>query len=269
MKKTAFFVLLLIFIAGTVTGQDFEVAPISLTFTANPGETETKTVTVKNHGNQPVSIVLTLRDYLIYKDGTRKKVPAESSKNSISKWITLNPSFMNINPNESMNAEVIFQAPNDDYTSKWGVLSVATAKEQTSFSSDKEFQAGIGIYGRIDVNLKYTPASEINKNKRVKISNLKEVTEQDDSLRKFTASIDNLGNTLTDCKVYLIASNLKTLNEYKFNTTELTAYPQTTRTVELALPEKKLAKGKYSLSAILDYGSSEALEGTQITIEVK
>jgi hypothetical protein len=250
-------------------GQDFKVAPISLNFAANPGETQSKTITVKNHGNRPLSVVLTLRDYLVYKDGKRKILPAESAKNSISKWITLNPSFANINPNESQTIQLNFQAPNDDYTSKWGILSVSTAKEQTSFSADKELSAGIGVYGRIDVNLSYTPESEINKNQRVRISNLKEVTTEEDSIRKFSVNIDNLGNTLTNCKVYLIASNLRTLQEKKFPTQNITAYPQTSRTLDLELPTDDLTNGNYSLSAILDYGSNEALEGTQITIQIK
>jgi hypothetical protein len=269
MKKYTLTLLFLIVQIGVSLSQDFEVAPSSLDFNVDPGESQTKNLTIKNHGNKPVSIVLTLRDYIVYKDGQRKILPAESSKNSLAKWITLNPSFMNINPNESMTAQVNFQAPNDDYTSKWGILSVSPAKQQTSFSADKELQTGIGVYGRIDVNLSYTPTSKGNTEKRVKISNLKEIESTEESIRKFSVHIDNLGNTLTDCKIYLIASNLNTLEEKKFNSKKITAYPQSTRTVELSLPANKLKKGKYALSAILDYGSNEALEGTQITIEVE
>ena len=268
MRKLGLTIVIFFFLFSSKTfGQDIEVAPIRINFSANPQESQTKTIAVKNHGNKKESVVLTLKDYLIYKDGSKKILPVGSSKNSIAKWITLNPSYLEINPNESKTVQINFQAPSDDYTSKWGVLSVSTAKEQTSFSADKETSAGISIYGRIDVYLYYTPKSEVNTNKRVKISNLKEITTEQDSTRKFSVHIDNLGNTIVPCKVYLIASNLNTLKEKTFSPKEIKAYPQTSRTLELTLPNG-LKDGKYSLSAILDYGSSDALEGTQITIEV-
>jgi len=268
MQKTTIllcWITLFLLSSGMIKAQSFEVAPIRLDFDADPGETQTKTVTIKNHGNENASVVLTFQDYLIYKNGERKVLGAGSSKNSIAEWITLNPSYLEINPNQVQTVEVTFQAPNDDYTSKWGILNVSTTKEQTSFGADKELSAGLSIYGRINVELSYTPKSATRK--RVQISNLKEVTTPNDSTRKFTANIDNLGNAITECKVYLIASNLSTLHEKRFETVNIKAYPQTTRNVELTLPDT-LPEGTYSLSAILDYGSSKALEGTQITIEV-
>jgi len=265
MRKLLASVILVLAGAVITSAQNFEVAPISLKFTANPGETQTKLLTVKNHGNNKASIVLTFQDYLIYKNGERKILSPGSAKNSIAEWITLNPSYLEINPNQAQTVEVTLQAPNDDYSSKWGILNVSTAREQTAFQADKELSAGLNVFGRINVNLSYTPRGEANK--RVQISNLKEVTRPKDTVRRFTANVDNLGNTITDCKVYLIASNLKTLYEKKFQTVNIKAFPQTSRNVELTLPSN-LPEGTYSLSAILDYGSSKALEGTQITIEV-
>ena len=265
MKKTIYLLFLTLFSVTQIAAQNFEVAPVRLNFTPDPGETQTKILTVKNHGNSNVSIVLTFKDYLIYKNGDKKILSPGSSKNSIAEWITLNPSYLELNPNETQTVEVTLQAPSDEYTSKWGLLNLTTAKEQTTFEADQELSAGVNIYGRINVQLAYTP--QVQSNKRVQISNLREVTTPDDSLRRFAANIDNLGNTITDCKVYLIASNLQSMNEKKFKPVQLKSYPQSTRNVELTLPDK-LPEGTYSLSAILDYGSSRALEGTQITIEV-
>ncbi|MFO8233874.1 MAG: hypothetical protein R6U04_00520 [Bacteroidales bacterium] len=269
MKSIILSIALFLTGVSLINAQDFEVAPISLHFTSNPGESQTKTVTVKNHGNKEISIALTLKDYLVDKEGERKIMPAESAKNSIAKWITVNPSYLNINPNKSQTVQLRYQPPNDDYSSKWGILSVATAKEQTSFSADKELSAGIGVYGRIDVNLSHTPQSEMNKDQRIKISNLREITSSEDSVRKFSVHIDNLGDILAQCEVYLIASNLQNLNEKKFPKEKFVAYPESSREIELTIPKDKLSKGKYSLSAILDYGSNESLEGTQTTIEVE
>ncbi len=266
MKKTLFLLFTVLMVSSQLLAQQFEVAPIEINFSANPGDNQTKTVVVKNHGNEKLSIVMSLQDYLVYKNGRRKYLSPGASKNSIAEWITLNPSYVELNPSQSQTVEITLQAPTDDYTSKWGVLNFSTAKEQTSFSADKELSAGINIYGRISVDLSYTP--QTGNNKRVQISNLREIETTNDSIRKFNVNVDNLGNALTDCKIYLIASNLNTLKEKQYKPVNITAYPQSTRNVELKLPAHKLPSGNYSLSAILDYGSSKALEGTQITIEV-
>ncbi len=267
MSKQLFFSLVMVLASLYTMAQSFEVAPIKLNFTANPGETQTKMISVKNHGNQKASLVLSLKDYLVYKDGDRKILSPGASKNSIAEWITLNPSYLELNPNQAQSVEVTLQAPNDDFTSKWGILNVTSAKEQTSLAADKELSAGLNLYGRISVELSYTPRNQTST--RVQISNLRELTQSADSLRKFNVNIDNLGNTMTKCEIYLIASHMKTLKEKKYEPVEITAYPQSTRNVELTLPAHKLKPGNYSLSAILDYGSSQALEGTQITIEVE
>ena len=266
MSRKGFIFILALMVGNQIAAQNFEVAPVDLTFSPNPGENQTKTITIKNHGNEKASIVLSLQDYLVYKNGEKKILSAGSSKNSIAEWITLNPSYLELNPNQSQPVEVTLQAPNDDYTSKWGILNVSTTKEQTSFEADKELTAGINIYGRISVHLSYTPRTGTNK--RVQISNLQETTAPSDSLRKFTVNIDNLGNHISNCKIYLIASNLQTLQEKKFKPVKLKSYPQSTRNVELTLPADKLPSGTYSLSAILDYGNDRSLEGTQTTIEV-
>jgi hypothetical protein len=266
IKQVGPILTMLITSVYTAPGQDFEVAPIKLVFSTNPGEVQSKTITVKNHGNISSAITLTLKDYLVSQSGERRVIKQGSSKNSIANWITLSPSYLEMNPNQSQTVQVNFQAPNDDFSSKWGILSVSTAQEQTSFMVDKNLTTGMSIYGTINVELYYTPIAE--RNDRVTINNLREITASGDSLRKFTVNIDNLGSTLTNCKIFLIASNLRTLEEKQYKPIEITAYPQTSRNVELTVP-KGLPEGIYSLSAILDYGSNEALRGTQITIEVE
>ena len=268
MKKRFLLLALKVFAITTcVLAQDFEVAPIRINFRGDPGDTETRIITVKNHGNHNENITMTMRDYVVHRHGNREILPSGSTRNSISNWVTLNPSFLELQPNESKEVQVTFQAPvEDDFGSKWGILSFASAVERTPYSADQEVQTGIFISGRIDVNLTYNPVDTREPN--IVISNLREVTKDDDDDRVFAVNIDNLGNTTSACELYLIASNLLTMEETKFSTMKITAYPQSSRTVELRLPGK-LEAGRYSLAAILDYGSRTNLKGTQITIEVE
>ncbi len=266
MKKAFLFASFMVFaISVAVLAQDFEVAPIRINFSNEPGDTETRAFTVRNHGNRKEIINLTTRDFLVHRHGDRELLPAGSTRNSISNWITFNPSFVELQPGEEKTIQVTFQAPVDDYTSKWGILSFASTVERTAYSADKNVQTGIFISGRVDAFITYNPTTSEEPN--VVISNLREVVSDDDKERVYAVNIDNLGNSITRCEIYLIASNLITADEKKFETVRITAYPQSSRTIELKLPDV-LEKGKYSLAAILDYGSKTQLKGTQITIEI-
>ncbi|MFW5793357.1 MAG: hypothetical protein ACOCWC_03665 [Bacteroidota bacterium] len=264
MKKSII-ILILFAISTCLVAQDFEVAPIRIKFINNPGDTETKTITVKNHGNRKESITLTLRDYIVQRHGDMELLPAGSTRNSITNWITLNPSFVELQPNEEELIQVTFQAPVDDYSSKWGIISFTSAIERTAYSADQNVQTGLFLSGRIDVFVSFNPITE--KEPNIVLSNLREITSESDEEKVFAVNIDNLGDVITPCEIYLVSSNLETSEEQKFKTHKITTYPQSSRTLELRLPDV-LDKGEYSLAAILDYGIKSNLKGTQIMIEI-
>ena len=266
-KYNALIWVSLVLLTTTVLkAQDIEVAPVRINFNIAPGESQSRTVAVKNHGNRPETITLQMQDFLVQRQGGMERLPAGSTRNSIANWISLSPSFVELQPNESQNIQVNLQAPGDDDVAKWGTLSFISTSEQVAFTADRELQTGVTISGRIDIYLFYNPAT--GEPGRVGISNLQEIDSTIDNERKFTVNLDNLGNKITGCKVFLLASNLNTMEEHKFRTVEVTTYPQTSRTLELILPDT-LPKGRYSLAAILDYPGSGSLKGTQITINIE
>jgi hypothetical protein len=245
--------------------QEFEVAPVRLNFNIEPGESQNRTVTIKNHANRKQTFSLRMQDYLIQRDGSMELLPAGSTRSSISNWINLNPSFVELQPNESANIQVNIQAPTENYSAKWGILSFITTDEQTAFTADLDLQTGISLSGRIDIFLFYNPAT--GDPGRVEIGNLQENRLADSEDRIFTVNIDNPGERIVNCKVFLIASDLETGEEYKFRTVDVVSYPQTARVVELLLPQT-LPTGRYALAAILDYPGSTSLKGAQIIINV-
>jgi len=249
-----------------VTAQDFEVAPVRVNFNAEPGESQSRTVTVKNHSSRRETITLRMSDFLVQRDGRMENLPAGSTRNSIATWVTLNPSFMELEPNESRTIQVNLQAPNDDFASKWGILSFVTTAEQTVFSADRELQAGVSVAGRIDIYLMYNPAT--SEPGRIDISNLQEIESQNPEERRFSVNLENPGERVTIGRIFLIASNMLTGEEKRFRTVEVTTYPQTSRAVELTMPNT-LPPGKYSVAAILDYTGSTSLKGAQIIMDVQ
>jgi len=264
MRKILFVVLVLL--SRFTFGQDFEVSPLQLFFNAEPGESQSKYIKIINHKSTTETFVLKLKDISIDSKGAQKYEDAGSMKNSLADFITMSPSFFELNPNEVQEVAVTIQQPVDEFGSRWGVIQIGTAIEQTSFSADKGISAGMSISGRIIVDVFQTPGT--NKSYKATITNLTEVTTETDSVRTFSMLINNLSDIITNCDVYLVATDIRTAEEFYLPKNKFTLYPKSTQKTSLKLITP-LPKGKYSLAAILDYGSKTNLEGTQIIIEVK
>lgn len=99
-----------------------------------------------------------------------------------------------------------------------------------------------------------------------KIDQLREIESTSPGKRLFTALVTNNSDVIIPCKTYLIVSNMQTGKETIYPAVTFEANPKNTHRVTLDLPSD-LAKGTYALAAILDYGSTSTLEGTQMVIE--
>ncbi|MCU0361926.1 MAG: DUF916 domain-containing protein [Bacteroidales bacterium] len=256
-----------LFSAGTLlAGQDFEVSPVLMSFNANPGEIQTKTINLINHSSKPQKYTFKLSDYEVDSDGVKKPVPSGTGKRSLSDWLTINPSFVELNPNQSVTAEVLLTVPKDGFSTRWGMIYVEVSKEQTGFDADKSMATGVVVVPRIIILVKQTPQS--NNNYRAMVQNLKEVTEPGDAFKTFEVQVVNTGDNIIDARVSLALANIETASEEKFDPVQVTVYPGGTRTVKLQL-RKQIPRGSYALAAIMDYGHRQPLEGTQLLLDIK
>jgi hypothetical protein len=258
--------LVVILFTECIFSQDFEVSPVIINFNAEPGQNQSVAVTIINHSSKKSSFTLHLGDFVINKEGKKIQMPPASTEHSLVSWISLNPPFIELNPNETKQVMVSIQAPVGDYLTRWAYIYVRSTTEQTAILADKELQAGMLINAQIVIRAIQSPKSNINY--KMKINNLQEITTDSDSTRRFSANIDNIGDKITKCKIILLASNLANAKETILSEIKLESYPDTQQSIMLNMP-KILAPGNYALAAILDYGSKANLEGTQILIEVK
>jgi P pilus assembly chaperone PapD len=242
-------------------GQDFEVAPAKLNFTCEPGQIETKSITIHNHGNEKQQFTVSPANMKF--DSLSAE---EIAKKSCKDWLTLTPSFFTINPNDKMEVKVIMQVPPNESSTKGALIIVSATEEQNSIAADKQMKSAIKVRPRISVKVTQSPKS--NTNYKASVSNLKEITLSKDSIRSFQVKITNQGDKMIDGKIYLVLSNLETAKETKEKPQSVSIFPSVSKTSVLKLP-KNTPSGKYSLAVILDYGNSSALEAVQMNIVVK
>ena len=269
MRVTFFCIIFLglLALSNSVKTQDFEVAPVRLDFNAEPGENQTKVINIKNHSNRKTSYIVVISDFLPTSDGKKQIMPPNTTRRSAANWLNINPSFFELNPGDQIPIQVSMLVPGDEFGAAWCMLYIQPSREQTSWDVDKALGAGVTVSGRIGVTVYQSPSS--NRNHSIKVTSLREITDSNDEDRIFSATLDNLGDKVTMCKVHLIASNIITAEETQFPSFDVETYPRMTRNVEVKLPKGKLPPGQYALAVIVDYGPRFALEGAQIVIDVE
>ncbi|PCJ87770.1 MAG: hypothetical protein COA57_04235 [Flavobacteriales bacterium] len=263
--------LLSILFIGLITiqltsAQGFEVSPVVLEYKVEPSNAETKNIMVTNHGNKRQAFSMGLRDFERDSSGAKQYMEAGSSKNSLSRWITVSPSYIEINPNESKDIGITVTVPHRDYSTKWAILTIKAVQVRTSFEADKTVRTGILITPTIAVNIYQSPSS--SSNYKAQLSDFKEVTKEGDEYRTMKVIINNTGGKKIDCRLNLIIADVETAKERKMSPKKFYTLPGERRVVTLKLPND-LEPGVYSVAAVLDYGHRTALEGIQTIIEVK
>ena len=265
MKLT--FSLLLYILSMTIyIAQDFEVAPVIMNFEANPGQIQKKKLTIRNHANVKQSFTFNFGDYEVNADGKKIRQAAGTSKRSCASWTTVTPNLIELNPNEEREVTVLMTVPKGGFSTKWGMIYVQASTEQQGNEIDKQLATGIKVTPRIAVLISQSPKA--NKNYKGKIYNLKEVTTEKDSLKTFSVVVENTGDKIIEGSVQLLLANMTTANETKYKPEKNRVFPGEKRTFTLKLPNN-IAKGKYVLAAVLNYGQGTNLEGTQLLLEFK
>ena len=148
--------------ANIAFGQDFEVAPVLVSFDANPGEIQNQTLSVRNHTNERQKFILNLTDYRLGEDGNKQSVEPGSTPRTLSDWLTINPAFVELNPNESAEIQLILTVPRNGFKTRWGMIPVEVAREQVTASVDKQLTTGVILIPRIVVLVKQSPRSNQN-----------------------------------------------------------------------------------------------------------
>jgi len=271
MKRTKYYLLLLVSVAFCLYGmdmnaQELEVSPGTLSFATNPGSSQTQQITLRNKGKDEQSFIFNISDWLTDDAGEVKYFSPGTTPRSCADWITVSPALVTLQPNEQATINVTMLVPNDDPSTKWAVVFVQSAVEQTGAKAvDKDMALGVQLALRIAVTIYQSPAS--NTLYKGTIEGLTESIGED-GLRTYDSQVFNLGDKVLNCKVYFTISNLETAEEFTSTPFEFSLLPETNKKVSYTM-DKPLEKGQYSVAAILDYGFNNELDGVQLDLEVK
>jgi len=212
--STMFAAVLISLLSVNLYSQELEVTPGTLMFKTNPGSSQTQQIFVRNKAKTEQSFVFNLGDWLTDEQGEVKYLAPGTTARSCADWITVSPSLVTLQPNESVKVNVTMLVPNDNSSTKWAVLFVQSAVEKTGAKAiDKDVQMGLKVAARIAIPIYQSP--DVNQLYKGTINGLTE-TVNDDGTRTYKTQVINTGDKILNCKVYFTVQKRTTRKLARF-----------------------------------------------------
>lgn len=247
------------------TNAGVAVSPSHVHFEVTPGSSESRIITINNDTDRENKFRVSFNDFNMNGYGKSEFLPAGEGTNSLSRWVNVSPSFVELKPGEKVELTVTCMIPEDHEDANkaaWAIMLIEQAeerksldpeeaKEQISFGVIPTFAFGVFLYQN-------PPTVEVN---NVDIINL--LVDSGDNGNAIQVDVENLGDGISYCTVYVDLTNLNTGDTQKLVMKKFTIVPGLKRAFNFQLPED-LNTGQYSAVTVLDFGSDEELEAAEI-----
>ncbi len=260
--KTSFLILYLLFggILCTFAQTGISVSPPRLYFETGPGNTSTRKVTVSNASKTTVlDLSVSLGDWAYDEKGGNLILPPDSLRNSFASWVTVTEgSYFSLEPGESKDLTVSVTVPIGVdasipvYTALLFITQMNPVDDVNAQGSliKVSVRSGIKLYCRPVVS---------GKTKKLEITGLKFFSET----RELELVFENQGNVWTDGVIYTDLLNTGTGKSLKVEEAGFRTLPGDKQVVRIALP-KDLAKGNYTATLMMDFGSNSEMEAAEL-----
>jgi hypothetical protein len=197
-------------------------------------------------------------------------LPSGTGKYSLSKWLNISPTFIEVKPGEKKEVRFTVSVPSDSSGEKsaWNIIMIEQEEPRKTLEPAKKgsgtvalgviptFAFGVFVY--------QNPPNVISNN--VQITNFT-FTEKD-SINIIQIEASNKGDGIAFCTSYVDLTNLDNGKQQRLSVKRFTVVPELIRDFTFVLP-KSLEKGKYLAIGVLDYENSEEIQAAKTNFEIK
>lgn len=282
--KTTIYLSLLfvcfIFISNTLDGQNKEkqnapkslgvsVSPSHFHFTQEQGQIKTYDITVKNTTSTAKSFNVNIYDFDMNGKGKSSFLPPGDGKYSLSKWMNISPTFIELEPFKTKKVKVTISVPSDDNGRKaaWSILMIEQEAPRNNLVNTKK-DGNTVAFGIVPT---FAFGIFAYQNPPNVLTNNIEFTEfqflENDAVNKLLLEVQNKGDGIAYCTSYIDLTNLDTGEQQRLRVKNFTIVPDLTRDFIFNLPQT-LQKGKYLAVGVLDYESSEEIQAAKLEFEI-
>jgi hypothetical protein len=282
--KTTIYLSLLfvcfIFTSNTLDGQNKEkqnapkslgvsVSPSHFHFTQEQGQIKTYDITVKNTTSTAKSFNVNIYDFDMNGKGKSSFLSPGEGKYSLSKWMNISPTFIELEPFKTKKVKVTVSVPSDDNGRKaaWSILMIEQEAPRNNLVNTKK-DGNTVAFGIVPT---FAFGIFAYQNPPNVLTNNIEFTEfqflENDAVNKLLLEVQNKGDGIAYCTSYIDLTNLDTGEQQRLRVKNFTIVPDLTRDFIFNLPQT-LQKGKYLAVGVLDYESSEEIQAAKLEFEI-
>ena len=215
------------------------VSPSHFHFTQEQGEIKTYDITVKNTTSTAKSFNVNIYDFDMNGKGKSSFLPPGEGKYSLSKWMNISPTFIELAPFKTKKVKVTVSVPSDDNGRKaaWSILMIEQEAPRNNLVNTRNdgntvafgivptFAFGIFAY--------QNPPNVLTNNIEFKEFKFLE----NDAVNKLLIEVQNQGDGIAYCTSYIDLTNLDTGEQQRLRVKNFTIVPDLIRDFVFNLPQ--------------------------------
>ncbi len=248
------------------------VSPSHLNFKVDLGKTKTQKVKVANYTSKLKKFKVVYNDFDMALNGKSQFLEAGTSKYSLTKYINIAPTFLELQPGETADISITVTIPDDSLANRaaWGVLMIEQAEERQTLdpgnSSGNTVAFGITPTVAFGVWIYQNPPHVVTN--AVEILDFAYEGSDNTKPKLLLLNVENTGDGISFCKSYVELTNLGTGEQQVLGGKRFTVLPGYKRTFFYDVPAI-LPKGKYSAVGVIDYGSNSEILAAELEILIE
>lgn len=234
------------------------VAPLSMVFDANPGETDTAAFVIRNTGSEPADVTITLHDwwrtaeggFLIYEPGTLDQSCAE--------WTVFSAEAITLEPGEEEQISVELLVPESIRGDHWAVFLV---EEQPTPVEEDQADEGLTNTTRVAVTyaVKILYVDPVHRDLNAEIREI-ELLGQDPLLFRVIFANTGASHATTEGTVEVRDIFGETVRSYRID--PFPSLPGEEKHILIEDPsDEPLPDDLYYVIALFDFGADHLIQG--------
>lgn len=255
-----------------VADEGIAVTPSSIRLFLRPGETITKEIRVSNKTKKAYSFTVAFNDFEMGDNGKPKALDSISGKYALSKWALASPSFFDIQPGAVQKIVLTISVPDDESgkVAGWTIMSIdqVTKREQVLTASTEAKTVALGIIPSFGFGIYVYQNPPDAGVPQLNIVSFAKTSDGKENEKRLLMNIKSSGNAIGFCQTYIELTNTSTGELVKLPVRNFTILPGFERAIYFYLP-RTLPKGKYSVIAVVDYGSKEDMKAAELDLTLE
>lgn len=244
------------------------VSPGKMYFTLAPGTSSTQKIIVSNPNNMDLEVGVSTNDWNYDNVGNNITYDAGTLPTSAASWIQVMPgSYFTLQPGEKRELDVIFSVPQD--ADQAVPVHTAMLFLTQLNPGDGRSENGTSIKVSVRMGVKIYHSFTQNEKRDIEVVNFTDILPQQGEPQNggfLELEMNNTGKLWIDGKVKWEILNTATGEKKKLDDQDVYLLPGDNRFLRQALPSN-LPKGKYTASAVINYGDKDELKLVELEFE--